>query len=126
MIVGIGIDLIEVERIRRVYARHRERFARRILTDAEHVYVMRFSEPAERLSGRWAAKEAAFKALGTGLSGGIGWRDAEILPDARGKPQLILHGNALKRALELGVEIQHVTITHSETIAMAQVILEKT
>lgn len=125
MIVGIGIDLIEVERIRAVYARHGERFARRILTASEYDYVMRFAEPSQRLAGRWAAKEAAFKALGTGLSDGIAWKDAEILPDDSGKPRLIFHGKALMRADAIGAQIRHVTITHSDTLAMAQVILEK-
>jgi holo-[acyl-carrier protein] synthase len=125
MIVGIGIDLIEVERIRAVYTRHGERFARRILTASEYNYVMKFSEPSQRLAGRWAAKEAAFKALGTGLSGGIAWKDAEILPDARGKPELIFHGHALERAIAMNAQIRHMTITHSDTLAMAQVILEK-
>ena len=124
MIVGIGIDLIEIERIRAVYARHTERFAKRILTAAEHDYVMRFAEPSQRLAGRWAAKEAALKALGTGLSNGIGWKDAEILPDSHGKPQLSFHGKALERALALKATTYHVTITHSDSLAMAQVILE--
>ncbi|MEI6231436.1 MAG: holo-ACP synthase [Planctomycetota bacterium] len=125
MIVGIGIDIIEIERIQGVYARHGERFAQRILTAAEYAYVMRFKEPSQRLAGRWAAKEAALKALGTGLSHGIGWRDVEILPDSNGKPQLYFHGKAHERAAALGVSVEHVTITHSETVAMAQVILEK-
>ena len=124
MIVGIGIDLIEIERIRGVYARHGERFARRILTSSEYVYVMRFSEPSQRLAGRWAAKEAALKALGTGLSEGIGWRDVEIIPDERGKPKLVFYGRALERAAHLRASFHHVTITHSDTLAMAQVILE--
>lgn len=124
MIAGIGIDLIEVDRIRSVFTRHRDRFVQRILTPAEQEYVMRFADPSQRLSGRWAAKEAALKALGTGLSGGIGWRDVEILPDAHGKPQLVFHRKALDRWHELNAEISHVTITHSDTMAMAQVILE--
>jgi holo-[acyl-carrier protein] synthase len=124
MIVGIGIDIIEIERIAEVYVRHRERFAQRILTDAERAYVLRHSDPRHRLAGRWAAKEAALKALGTGLADGIGWKDCEILPDEMGKPKLFFHGKALARAKELGAERWHVTITHSETVAMAQVILE--
>ncbi len=125
MIVGIGIDLIEIERIRAVYARHSKRFAHRILTTAEHHYVMRFAEPSQRLAGRWAAKEAALKALGTGLADGIGWKDVEILPDPQGKPHLYFHGKARDRAVDLHAEFAHVTITHSDSLAMAQVILEK-
>jgi holo-[acyl-carrier protein] synthase len=125
MIIGIGIDLIEIDRIQAVYARHAERFSRRILTEREYAYVMRHADPSQRLAGRWAAKEAAFKALGTGIAQGIGWRQAEILPDDLGKPKLCFHGKALERAAELGATIFHVTITHSNIMAMAQVILER-
>jgi holo-[acyl-carrier protein] synthase len=125
MIVGTGIDLVELERIRSMYERHRERFVNRILTPAERDYVLRHADPTARLAGRWAAKEAALKALGTGLAEGIGWRDVEILPDERGKPDLLLHGKARERANALGASVCHVTITHCETLAMAQVLLEK-
>ena len=125
MIVGIGIDLIEVDRIQAIYARHRQRFVQRILTPAEQLYVMRHADPSQRLAGRWAAKEAAFKALGTGLAGGIAWKDAEILNEESGKPVVYFHGKALERAKKLGATLFHVTITHSNTLAMAQVILEK-
>jgi holo-[acyl-carrier protein] synthase len=121
----LGIDLIEIERIRAVFERHGERFVNRILTPAEREYVMKHADPTHRLAGRWAAKEAAFKALGTGLSDGIGWRDAEILPNALGKPELVFHGRALDRAHALYAGVAHVTITHSHLQAMAQVILEQ-
>jgi holo-[acyl-carrier protein] synthase len=124
MIVGIGIDIVEVERIRGVYLRHGERFTSRILTPGERAYVLQHKDPAQRLAGRWAAKEAALKALGTGLAEGIRWQDAEILPDERGKPLLRLHGLGLQRAHTLHAGIFHVTITHSDGLAMAQVILE--
>ena len=124
MIVGIGIDLIEIERIKSIYNRHRERFITRILTPAEQEYVLRHSDPSARLAGRWAVKEAALKALGTGLAEGIRWRDVEVLPDTLGKPILQLHGKALQRAAALEANRFHVTITHSEQLAMAQVILE--
>src|SRR5579862_9948204 len=124
MIVGIGIDIIEVSRIRAIHQRHAERFVNRILTGAERAYVLRHADPSQRLAGRWAAKEAALKALGTGLAQGIGWRDVEILPDEHGKPLLTLHGKALERAAALGARVFHVTISHSITLAIAQVILE--
>ncbi|MCY3020518.1 MAG: holo-ACP synthase [Planctomycetota bacterium] len=125
MIVGIGIDLVQVERIKGVYARHRERFLKRVLTPAEQAYVLQHADPSERLAGRWAAKEAALKALGTGLASGVRWRDVEILPDEHGKPVLILHGQAAVRARHLEAAVCHVTITHSEGLALAQVILER-
>ncbi|GMV81141.1 MAG: holo-[acyl-carrier-protein] synthase [Planctomycetota bacterium] len=125
MIVGLGLDIVELDRIRAIYQRHPERFPRRILTEAEAAYVLRHKDPTERLAGRWAAKEAALKALGTGLAAGIRWRDVEILPDARGKPCLHLHAKARDRAAELGATQGHVTITHGRDIAVAQVILER-
>jgi holo-[acyl-carrier protein] synthase len=124
MIVGLGMDIIEIERIRSVYLRHQKRFVKRILTAAEQAYVLRFADPSSSLAGRWAAKEAALKALGTGLAEGIGWRDIEILPDPLGKPILTLHDRACARAKELAATHFHVTITHSELFAVAQVILE--
>ena len=125
MIVGIGIDIIEIERIKAVYERHRERFVKRVLTPAERDYVLQHADPAARLAGRWTAKEAALKALGTGLAAGIRWRDVEILPDEHGKPVLALHAQAAERARALGAVVWHVTITHSNSLAMAQVILER-
>lgn len=125
MIVGIGIDLIEIERIRAVHTRHPQRFIDRLLTDAEKEYVLSHKDPTQRLAGRFAAKEAALKALGTGLADGIRWKDVEILPDEHGKPVLKLYEKAALRAQSIGAAILHVTITHSDTFAMAQVILEK-
>jgi len=125
MIVGLGLDIVEVDRIREIHQRHPERFVQRVLTEAEQRYVLRHRDPGERLSGRWAAKEAAMKALGTGLSQGLRWRDVEILPDSLGKPCLHLHGKARERADALGANAAHVTITHSQNLAVAQVILER-
>lgn len=125
MIVGLGIDLVEIPRIKSIYERHGDRFVKRILTAAEQAYVLRHKDPGARLAGRWAAKEAALKALGTGLAEGIRWRDVEILPDERGKPTLILHARARERAAGIGASIFHVTITHSDGLAMSQVILER-
>jgi holo-[acyl-carrier protein] synthase len=125
MIVGIGLDLVEIDRIRDIYRRHGERFVKRVLTEAERAYVLRYKDPAERLAGRWAAKEAALKALGTGLGEGMRWRDVEIRRAASGKPELVLHGRALARARELGASVFHVTLTHGDGLAVAQVILER-
>ncbi|MGD0089874.1 MAG: holo-ACP synthase [Planctomycetota bacterium] len=124
MIVGIGIDVVELARIQAVYERHHERFLKRLLTPAEREYVLQYADPTQRLAGRWAAKEAALKALGTGLAAGIRWRDVEILNAAGGKPELTLHGQAAERARALCATAWHVTITHSDLLAVAQVILE--
>jgi holo-[acyl-carrier protein] synthase len=125
MIVGIGLDIIEVDRIRDVYLRHKERFTKRVLTESELAYVMKYKDPAERLAGRWAAKEAAFKALGTGLAEGMRWRDVEVVRAPSGKPDIRFHGEALNRFRELGATLCHLTITHGDHMAVAQVILEK-
>jgi len=125
MIVGLGIDIVEIERIKAIYQRHAVRFSKRILTDAEQNYVLQHKDPGARLAGRWAAKEAGLKALGTGLAEGILWREVEILPDERGKPILHLHGKARERAAALGANRFHVSITHCDTLAMAQVIMEQ-
>lgn len=125
MIVGLGIDVVEIDRIRALYQRHSDRFVGRILTNAEREYVLRHRDPTERLAGRWAAKEAAFKALGTGLDKGLRWQDVEVLPNADGKPELTFHGKAsdITRALE--ANRIHVSISHSQLVAMAEVILER-
>jgi holo-[acyl-carrier protein] synthase len=125
MIVGIGLDIIEVNRIRDVYQRHKNRFIKRILTEAEEAYVLRFKDPGERLAGRWAAKEAAFKALGTGLAEGMRWRDVEVVRAPSGKPDLRFSGMALEHLRRLGATHHHLTITHGDNLAVAQVILEK-
>jgi holo-[acyl-carrier protein] synthase len=124
MIVGLGIDLVSVPRIAGVLERHGERFLARILTPAERAYVLRYKDPRERMAGRWAAKEAAFKALGTGLADGMRWHDAEILPEAGGKPVLRFTGKAAERARELGARNVQISISHCIEMAMAQVILE--
>jgi holo-[acyl-carrier protein] synthase len=119
------MDLVEVDRIRRVLRRHGTRFLERILTVAEREYVLRFADPAERFAGRWAAKEAGMKALGTGLASGVGWHDLEIFHDERGKPLLRLHAQAARIAERLNAQNALVSITHSETAAAAVVILER-
>ena len=125
MIVGVGVDLVELERIREIHQRHGARFTDRVLTPAEKAYVLEDRDPAARLAGRWAAKEAAVKALGTGIAAGVGWRDLEILPDEFGKPVLSFSGGALTRARQLNATRWHVSITHSKSMAMAQVLLER-
>lgn len=124
MIVGLGIDLVEIARIKALYERHGERFLRRILTAAEREYVLLHRDPSARLAGRWAAKEAASKALGTGISGGIRWTDIEIVNDPSGAPKLVLHAKAREQATRLNAATFHISVTHCEGIAMAQVILE--
>src|SRR5436190_5547876 len=121
-IIGLGFDATDIPRVREVFARHGERFLRRIFTDEEIAYCTRQRDPVPSLAGRFAAKEAAMKALGTGHSRGVLWRDIEVFRRG-GPPQLRLHGGAAARAERLGVRSSLLTITHSDTMAMAQVLL---
>ena len=121
-ILGLGIDLTDIPRIAEVFDRYGERFLRRIFTDGEIAYCTRRRDPVPHLAGRFAAKEAAMKALGTGHSRGVLWKDVEVFR-AGGPPQLRLHGAAARHAAAMSVRGSLLTITHSETLAMAQVLL---
>lgn len=125
MIVGIGIDLVEVARLKRLLEEHGERARDRLFTPAELELAARSGSPHETLAARFAAKEAAMKALGTGWSGGVGFRDVEVGRDASGAPTLALSGVAVARAKELGVSRLHVSLTHTRDHAQAIVILER-
>ena len=125
MILGTGIDLAEVARIRDAIGRYGDRFIRRIYTDGEIAYVERKANRFERYAGRFAAKEAGMKALGTGWRGGVRWRDFEVTNLPSGRPTLQFHGKAAEYAQKLGVENISLSITHTSAQAMALVILEK-
>ena len=116
--VAVGTDIIEIARIEKVYAEFGERFLRRVYTEREGD---RYRGRVNELAARFAAKEATSKALGTGIIG-IHWREMEILPNRRGKPVLILHGEAAERARRLGLTSFSVSLTHSRTDAMAFVV----
>ncbi|UCD46679.1 MAG: holo-ACP synthase [Deltaproteobacteria bacterium] len=124
MIVGIGVDIVEVGRVKELLARYRDRFVRRVFTEAEARYAGRSVREAERLAGRFAAKEAVLKAFGTGKSHGILWRDVETVRGAMGKPEVKLYGKALNYMKELGGSRIHVSITHDGGKAVAFVIIE--
>ena len=124
MIVGIGIDVAEVSRIRRVIESQKDRFLRRVYTASEAAYCEQFKNKFERYAGRFAAKEAAMKALGTGWTRGVRWVDLEVVRLRGGRPTLYLHGEAKKIADSLGVKNIALSITHSATQAIAQVIFE--
>lgn len=124
MIVGTGIDIAETARIEQAMARHGERFARRIYTAGEIAYCEQHKNKAERYAARFAAKEAAFKALGTGWQNGVQWRDVEVVHQPSGKPELRLTGRAEALARQLGVTSMTVSLSHSDRYVIAQVILE--
>lgn len=122
MIKGLGLDLVEIDRIRRIFLRFGARFCERILTPAENASLG--GDAVRYLSSRFAAKEAAVKALGTGFRDGIGFQDIETGADELGKPSLTLAGAALARARGLGVARIHLSITHGRDTACAVVVLE--
>jgi holo-[acyl-carrier protein] synthase len=124
MIVGTGVDIMETSRVEEALLKHGERFAKRVCTPAEMAYCQKFKDSAERFAARFAAKEAAFKALGTGWSQGVRWVDVEITHAASGKPELILRGEAEEIARRLGVVRTAVSISHAGRFVVAQVIFE--
>lgn len=124
MIVGTGIDLAEVRRIREALERYGERFRGRVYTPGEIAYVERKANRYERYAARFAAKEAGMKAIGTGWHGGIRWQDFEVVNLPGGKPVLHLHGVAAEVAARLGVRHISLSLTHTAEQGMASVILE--
>ncbi len=124
MIVGMGIDVAEVKRIQAVIESQKERFLRRVYTSSESAYCEQFKYRFERYAGRFAAKEAAMKALGTGWSRGVRWVDVEVVRQRGGRPTIALKGEAKKIADALGVRNIALSITHTAEQAIAQVIFE--
>src|ERR1700731_3355826 len=124
MILGTGVDIAEVPRIRETIPRFGDRFLHRIFTEGEISYCERRARRFESYAARFAAKEAAMKALGTGWSRGVRWRDIEVARESGGKPTLRLAGAARLIADGLGVKSISLTITHSGNLALAQVIFE--
>ena len=124
MIVGTGIDIAEVPRIREAIARHGQRFLNRIFTEGEIQYCESKANRVERYAARFAAKEAGMKAIGTGWNHGVRWRDIEVARKPGGRPTLLLHGKAAEFAARLGATNIALSLTHTADQAMAQVILE--
>lgn len=123
MIVGIGLDLIEIERVRRAWARFGDRFVRRVLTAAERASL--HGDPAAYLAARLAAKEAAFKALGTGWANGVTWRDVEVLRSSSGAPEIRLAGAAAEACARRGGARVHVSLSHTRGHAAAVVVITR-
>ena len=124
MIVGLGVDIVEVHRVEAAMRRHGEAFLKRIFTPAEIAYCERHRNKYERFAGRFAAKEAAMKALGTGWGRGVRWLDIEVVRLPGGKPTLQLRGQAEEFAKRLEVKNVSLTITHSADTALALVVFE--
>lgn len=123
MLIGIGTDIIEVDRIRWAYSRWGERFLRRVYTAAEQSYCCKKANAACCLAGRFAAKEAVLKALGTGQKGS-GFDEVEVVNDTRGKPLVILRGRAAAAARDKGVSTVHLSISHDAAYAVAFAVAE--
>jgi len=124
MIVGMGVDMAETSRIQEAVERHGERFLRRVFTAQEIEYCQKRRNRYERLAARFAAKEAAMKALGTGWRRGVTWKDFEIANLPSGKPSLRLSGRALELYRGLGGDRIVVSLTHTDSYALAQVVIE--
>jgi holo-[acyl-carrier protein] synthase len=124
LIVGLGVDIAEVGRVKAAIERHGEVFLRRVFTAKEREYCEKFKHKFERYAGRFAAKEAAMKALGTGWSRGVRWVDVEVVREKGGRPTMALAGEAGKLAERLGVKRIALSITHTAEQALAQVIFE--
>ena len=121
-VIAIGLDATDLPRVSELLQRYRDRFLRRVFTEGEIAYCMRHRDPVPHLAGRFAVKEAAMKALGTGHSQGVLWAHVEVVRRG-GPPQLRLHGAAAARADAMQVRRSLVTITHAATVAIAQVML---
>lgn len=123
MILGVGLDLVEIGRIRRALGRHGGRFGRKLFTEGEAAYCLSRARPEQYFASRFAAKEAASKALGTGMRG-VSFKEIEVRRLESGRPEIVFHGRAAERAEGLGVKTAHVSMTHSDTHAAAVVVLE--
>lgn len=124
MIIGTGIDLERVVRVEQAIARHGERFLHRVFTEGERRYCDSKANRMERYTARFAAKEAAMKALGTGWSHGVRWRDIEVARQPSGRPTVVFHGVAAEIAAKLGVAHAALSLSHTSEHAIAHVILE--
>jgi holo-[acyl-carrier protein] synthase len=124
LIVGLGLDIAEIDRIEAAIVRHGAPILERLYTSSEVAHCESYRNKFERYAGRFAAKEATMKALGTGWRRGVRWRDIEVIREPRGKPSLNLSGAAKRIAEDLGVNNISLTITHSGNLALAEVIFE--
>jgi len=122
MIESLGIDLIEIKRVKKVKERWGKRFLERVYTPKELEYCLRKKYPEGSLAGRFAAKEAVMKALGTGLSSGVSWKDIEIINNGKGKPEVFLYGKTRKL---LGKKRVLISISHTKEDAIAQAMIIK-
>jgi holo-[acyl-carrier protein] synthase len=124
MIIGTGVDIVEITRFRHVVERLKDRFILRVFTPAEQQFCNRHRDPIPHFAARFAAKEALFKALGTGWAKGVTWLDVEVLRERQDAPTMTLHGEAQRLSISMGAQKVHLSLSHSEQWAVATVILE--
>jgi holo-[acyl-carrier protein] synthase len=124
MILGTGVDIIEVARIRSSHQRFGDRFIRRLLRESEIEYCLSHHDPAPFLAARFAAKEAVSKAFGTGIGQHLGWQDVEVRKKPSGEPFVVLHDKGLELMAERGADQLHLTLSHTVAYAVAVAILE--
>ena len=122
-VVGLGVDLADTARIRSLLERNGERFKARVFTAGESAYCDGCADPTLHYTARFAAKEAAAKALGTGFADGVSWLDIEVVREPSGAPRILLHGGASRKAEELGVHKVLLSLTHTEAAAAAAVVM---
>ncbi len=125
MIVGIGVDIAQIDRFEKLLERFGNRVAERLLTEREQAQFAQRNHSATFLASRFAAKEALSKALGSGIAGGIGFRSIEVVNDAQGKPELELHDQALLRMQQNKVSRSLLSLSHEKQYAVAMVVLER-
>jgi holo-[acyl-carrier protein] synthase len=124
MIVGMGVDIVEIDRLRKIVQRT-PRFTERVFTPDERTFCESHHDPAPHCAARFAAKEAVFKALGTGWAKGVTWLDVEVQRTEAGAPKLVLQGEALRLSQQMGAQRIHISLSHSDHYAIATVILEQ-
>ena len=125
MIVGIGTDIVEVDRIRESHEKFGVKFLDRILRPPERKYCLSHTDPAPHIAARFAAKEAIAKAFGTGIGESLGWRDMEIVREDSGKPTAKIHGQAQSLLQQIGATQLHISLSHTRQHATATAVLER-
>ena len=124
MIIGIGVDIVEIIRFRGAMERSKEKFILRLFTPDEQLYCKEHRDPVPHFAARFAAKEAVFKALGTGWAKGVTWLDVEVQKERQEAPRIVLHGEAQRLCMAKGVRNVHLSLSHSDHSVVAMVVLE--
>jgi holo-[acyl-carrier protein] synthase len=125
MIVGTGVDVVDILRFRTVLDRSKDRFIQRVFTPGEQQFCLEHRDPIPHFAVRFAAKEALFKALGTGWAKGVTWLDVEVQREGQEAPKMVLHGEARRLSLSMGTRAIHLSLSHTDQWTVATVILDQ-